>query len=136
MTNIKEREQIKLQKGVTLIELVIVIAIIGILASIAYPSYVEYVKSANRADAQAGLMKISNFLERYFTEKSTYVGATIPTSIVSDHYTYTISPIDLTPTTFTLEAEPSSTAQTSDICGTMTLTQAGATTPITNKCWR
>jgi type IV pilus assembly protein PilE len=135
MTNIKEKTEIQFNKGVTLIELIIVVVIIGILASIAYPSYFEYVKSANRADAQADLMKISNYLERYFTEKNTYVGAAIPSGIASDHYTYT-SPIpNLTVSSYTLTAVPVGN-QASDICGTMTLSQTGVTTPTTSNCWR
>ena len=59
-------------KGVTLIELMIVVVIIAILAAIAYPSYQEHITKARRVDAQGVLMEAAQFMERHHTANYRY----------------------------------------------------------------
>ncbi|MBA1146518.1 type IV pilin protein [Ectothiorhodospiraceae bacterium WFHF3C12] len=63
------------EKGVTLLELMIVVAIIGILAGIAYPSYQTHVTETRRTDAMGALNGLAAAMERYYTENLSYEGA-------------------------------------------------------------
>lgn len=55
----------KLQKGFTLIELMIVVAIIGVLSAIAIPAYQDYVKKGEAASAIATLNALKTPAELY-----------------------------------------------------------------------
>ena len=142
------------QHGFTLIELLIAVVIIGILASIAYPSYVNNTRITKRTTAQADLVELASFLERRFTENNSYLilnGSTDPISgtacatpagctpslangITHKDYLYSFSGTP-TSTAFTVQAIPQG-RQTSDTCGTLSLSDTGVKTPTTNKCWR
>lgn len=133
-------------KGFTLIELMIVVAIVGILSAIAYPSYQNYVQQARRADAQADLLELAQWMERQFTVNGTYVSDIDgDNDFDADDLPFKKSPADgndtfytITPagtaTTFTLTATRAG-AQAADRCGTMTVTQTGAKTAAANDCW-
>ncbi len=62
----------KLQKGFTLIELMIVVAIIGILAAIAIPNFVKFQAKSKQSEAKANLKAIFVAKKSNFAEKDTF----------------------------------------------------------------
>lgn len=141
----------KRQHGFTLIELMIVVAVMGILASIAYPSYQDSVRKSRRADARAVLLEAAQFMERRYTEDLTggYPAIDLDTvglgkspkdgTTLYYDVTVAVTTVSGRGVAFALSAVPSG-AQSSDVCGTLTLTNAGvkgqATGKTVDECWR
>ncbi|WP_341948279.1 type IV pilin protein [Neisseria gonorrhoeae] len=60
------------QKGFTLLELMIAVAILGILTLIAYPSYKTYIRRARLSEVKSTLLMNAQNLELYYRQKGTF----------------------------------------------------------------
>ena len=130
------------RSGFTLVEMLVVVAMVAILSAVAYPSYVSQVTKGRRADAKQALVELAQKLERFYTERGTYVGATLGSAGVyastspAGYYTLTIT--SQTVDGFTITAAPLGN-QASDSCGTLGYNQIGdrsvAAGATVAQCW-
>lgn len=93
----------KIQKGFTMLELMIVVAIMGILAAIAYPNYQNYVIRTKRADMMTELQNIGRQIEsrKLALGRANYQGVDI-SGLLGTHpksggalYTVTVTDVDI-----------------------------------------
>lgn len=65
----------RVQKGFTLIEVMITVAVIAILSAIAIPSYTDYIRRARITEATSALGTMGLKMEQFFQDNRTYAGA-------------------------------------------------------------
>ena len=138
-------------RGFTLIEVMITVAIVAILAAIAYPSYVEHINRTRRAEAQATLMELAQWMEQRYMLNMGYnrdnqgntldlaqanglLQTQIQNATISTYYDFEFT--NIAGNAFTLNAAPRGT-QAKDKCGTLTfnsLGQKGAKLSV-QECW-
>jgi prepilin-type N-terminal cleavage/methylation domain-containing protein len=111
-------QRMKVSKGITLIELLIVIIVVGLLASIAIPMYTNYTTRARRADAKTALEQLRAAQEMRRAEKGSYITDLVALrttwggpGATSGDYNITIAG---TATTFTGTAAPFRARQVGD----------------------
>jgi len=134
-------------RGFTLIELMIVVALIGIIVAFGYPSYRDQVIKSRRAEGMGELLELADRLERYYSDKGTYVGATLgnantdiyPSVTKKQNYALAIDGSKTDDIKFSITATPQGN-QTADKCGTFILNSDG-TKSITgsvdvDECWK
>ena len=129
------------QKGVTLLELLVVVAIVAIVTAFAFPSYMEYVVSTKRTVATSALLQIADRQQQFFMDNKTYAAdltdmgfAANPHVIADDgrataaangDSVYTIALSNVAATTYTITATPLNSQLTRDTdCGSLTLQRA------------
>ena len=133
------------QRGVTLMELMIVVVIVGVLAAIGYPSYRNQAIRSARSDARVELMDALSRQEQFFLNNKEYadVLSELDFSSTSENGYYTLS-ID-TPTAgcaisscYAMRATPLG-SQTDDAdCAVLTINSSGAksaTGSDPTSCW-
>jgi len=143
------------QRGVTMIELLIVVAIIAVISSFAYPSYMRYVVSTKRTAATSALMQIADRQQQFFMDNKAYAADLTDLGFAADPYviaddgtaaaladsdaTYSIALSNVAALTYTLTATPLSGQLARDTeCGSMILNQAGnrSSSGGGDDCWR
>ena len=146
---------VKPQRGVTMLELLMVVAIIAMISAFAYPSYTQYVVNTKRTAATSILLQVADRQQQFFMDNKSYTAdltnlgfANNPLIIGDDgrvltagdaESVYSVALTNVTPTTYTATATPLNGQATRDTkCGSMTLDQAGAKghSGPGQDCWR
>jgi type IV pilus assembly protein PilE len=93
----------KMQKGFSLIELMVAVVIVGILSTVALPQYKNYVTRGKIPEATSTLASKRVQMEQSYQDNRTYVGATACANDTgsSKYFTFTCA---ATATTYTLTA--------------------------------
>jgi type IV pilus assembly protein PilE len=148
-------DSMRRQRGVTLIELVVVMIIVGILAAVAIPSYRNYVMRSQRSDAKDALLALATQQEKHYLQCNSYattIGAAtncaagqLQGAAASKNGWYALDIPQGDATTFTVRAQAvAGQNQAEDsACQTFTVTEAGVRQAFdgggadnTAVCWR
>jgi type IV pilus assembly protein PilE len=147
--------QIQRQRGMNLIELLVVVAIISILGAVAYPSYVQHIVDTKRTAAKNILLQVADRQQQFFMDNKSYagnltnLGFTANPLIVGDdgrevaagdpQSVYSVTLANVGVTTFTATAAPLNGQLSRDTeCGSMILDQSGSRSQSgsSTDCWR
>jgi type IV pilus assembly protein PilE len=138
------------QRGVTLIELMIVVIVVAILGIIAIPSYRAYTVRAHRTEAKSALLRLAANEERFYLQNNAYTLNPVNLGFVgslSENGVYTLAIVSPNGVTqdFRATATPTPGGGTNGVnmgddaeCASYTIDSAGvrAATPDPNgSCW-
>jgi type IV pilus assembly protein PilE len=144
----------KRQRGMNLIELLVVVAIVAILGALAYPSYAQHIVDTKRTAATSMLLQVADRQQQFFMDNKTYAadltnlgfganplivgddGREVAAGDAQSVYSLTLANVGVT--TFTATAAPLNGQLSRDIeCGSMVIDQSGNRTQsgAATDCW-
>lgn len=110
------------QKGFTLLELMIAVAILGILTLITYPSYKTYIRRVRLSEVKSTLLMNAQTMERYYRQKGTFENYDKNKLKQNKYFNITLSKVS--PDHFTLQAAPDPMTNEGETC-VVTLNDGG-----------
>ncbi|MCL4967665.1 type IV pilin protein [Neisseria meningitidis] len=110
------------QKGFTLLELMIAVAILGILTLITYPSYKTYIWRIRLSEVKSTLLMNAQTMERYYRQKGTFENYDKNKLKQNKYFNVTLSKVS--PDHFTLQADPNPMTNEGETC-VVTLNDGG-----------
>lgn len=137
----------KLAKGFTLVELMIVVVVVGILSMVALPAYTDYIMRGKIPEATSNLATLRVRMEQWFQDNRTYqtnpvngtaCGVVMPTAPAVQYFVLTCSAPAATTYTITATGAGSMTGFTYTITETNTKATPAAPAdwgPTSTTCW-
>jgi type IV pilus assembly protein PilE len=135
------------QRGMSLMELMIVVAIVALLGTIAVSSYRSQMLRANRVDGTSALLQVQVAQEKFFLQNRRYAadntelaaappgGLGIAVTTPGGHYSLVLQAP--TATTYTIAATPAGAQVDDTACPAYSVDEQGTRTPAnTTGCWR
>lgn len=110
------------QKGFTLLELMIAVAILGILTLITYPSYKTYIRRVRLSEVRTTLLHNAQTMERYYRQKGTF--KTYDKNKLKQNKYFNVTLSKVSPDHFTRQADPNPTTNDGETC-VVTLNDGG-----------
>lgn len=135
----------KVCKGFTLVELMIVVAIIAILAGVGYPSYQNSIEKGRRTDATSALLDAAGRQEVFYAQNNGYtddIDELNGNASPEGFYTLAVTRPCGEDSCYTLTATAVGSQLNDEVCRSFTITHTSARSALsaasvdtTDECW-